>query len=335
MRCFAVLMLIALLSAVSHAGPISSDVYEREAKVFEVFQKNFAAETDPGKKFELVKDAWKETFYFRAKVLPIATAMPGEQLDAFLIAMTSDPNSYYRITAANLLGKHGSEKCLPTLVKLAKEDVPSKRVEPGCCIVGTESARFNAIFALVQFAKRFPALADQITVEIRNLPTATDPEFKNERLDDVRLCALYQLTRDEKLLAPFYERLKSKNAEERRDGANVFGMCDLKAAPSELLAAMKDSEEKVRSTVAIILGKIADPKAVPLLIAAAADAKEDRGVRCNAVWSLGYMKAADATDLLKKLLDDPDPAVPANAAVALYRITGKKEKQFPEGYNAD
>jgi hypothetical protein len=30
-----------------------------------------------------------------------------------------------------------------------------------------------------------------------------------------------------------------------------------------------------------------------------------------------------------------DPTVAANAAIALYRITGKKVEQFPAGYNAD
>jgi hypothetical protein len=32
---------------------------------------------------------------------------------------------------------------------------------------------------------------------------------------------------------------------------------------------------------------------------------------------------------------DPEPVIQTCAAIALYRITGKKVKQFPEGYNAD
>jgi hypothetical protein len=36
---------------------------------------------------------------------------------------------------------------------------------------------------------------------------------------------------------------------------------------------------------------------------------------------------------MEKLLNDP--AVAASAAVALYRITGKKTERFPAGYNAD
>jgi hypothetical protein len=47
------------------------------------------------------------------------------------------------------------------------------------------------------------------------------------------------------------------------------------------------------------------------------------------------MKYRAAATLLEKLLNDPAPAVRANAAVAFYRITGRKMKQFPEGYRAD
>ena len=51
--------------------------------------------------------------------------------------------------------------------------------------------------------------------------------------------------------------------------------------------------------------------------------------------ALGVMRARAAAGLAEKLLADPAPAVPAAAAVALYRITGKKAPQFPAGYDAD
>jgi HEAT repeat protein len=70
-------------------------------------------------------------------------------------------------------------------------------------------------------------------------------------------------------------------------------------------------------------------------MAVAGDAKEENSVRCNAVLSLGQMKTAAAAGLMEKLLTDPQPSVQSNAAIALYRITGKKVKQFPEGYKAD
>ena len=47
------------------------------------------------------------------------------------------------------------------------------------------------------------------------------------------------------------------------------------------------------------------------------------------------MKAAAAIDLMRKLLGDESEAVQAQAAIALYRLTGEKVKQFPAGYKAD
>ena len=67
----------------------------------------------------------------------------------------------------------------------------------------------------------------------------------------------------------------------------------------------------------------------------ASDTKDETTVRCNAIFALGRMKTAKAADLMEKLLMDPTPLVQTNAAIALYRITGKKVKQFPKGYNAD
>jgi hypothetical protein len=69
--------------------------------------------------------------------------------------------------------------------------------------------------------------------------------------------------------------------------------------------------------------------------AAAGDSSESkwRWARVNVITALGQMRAPAAADLMGKLLDDP--AVATNAAIALYRITGKKVVQFPAGYNAD
>jgi hypothetical protein len=47
------------------------------------------------------------------------------------------------------------------------------------------------------------------------------------------------------------------------------------------------------------------------------------------------MKAAAATELMRKLLADEKEAVQVQAAIALYRLTGAKTKQFPAGYKAD
>ena len=109
----------------------------------------------------------------------------------------------------------------------------------------------------------------------------------------------------------------------------------MKVAPPELKTALSDTDADVRLWAALVLGEIADPKTVPALMKVAGDSKQDIGVRCNAIFSLGRMKAADATDLMRKLLADEKEAVQVQAAIALYRLTGEKVKQFPVGYKAD
>jgi HEAT repeat protein len=83
------------------------------------------------------------------------------------------------------------------------------------------------------------------------------------------------------------------------------------------------------------LGEIGGPKAGAALMTVAGDAREDASVRCNAIAALGCLKTAAAAPLMEKLLADPTPVVQTNAAIALYRITGKKVKQLPKGYRAD
>ena len=147
--------------------------------------------------------------------------------------------------------------------------------------------------------------------------------------------ALYQITHDDELLKPFFERLKSKDGEERVNGIVAFRFLALKKAPPEVVAALDDSSPDVASWAALVLGEIGDAKTTQPLMAIAGDAKKDVGVRCNAIGALGRMKVADASDLMERLLTDDDQRVVTNAAISLHRITGKKVKQFPEGYRDD
>ena len=137
------------------------------------------------------------------------------------------------------------------------------------------------------------------------------------------------------MLNPFLEQLRSKDAKVRENGVVAFRFFKLKVAPPELVTALSDADANVRSWAGLALGEIADPKTVPALMAVAGDAKKDAGLRCNVISSLGRMKAADATELMRKLLTDESEAVQAQSAIAMYRLTGEKAKQFPVGYNAE
>ena len=267
----------------------------------------------------------------RGQALELATQTPGADLDAFLTALLgNEPDAGLRSRAATALGHLGSEKCLPALAECAANDRTTD-MEIGC-MMGRSSARRAATFAVAELAARHPKIADEAAAKLRALsPVAKD----NEGLADARVQALYQITHDDELLKPFFERLKSKDGQERVQGIVAFRFLALKKAPPEVVAALDDSSPDVASWAALVLGEIGDAKTAQPLMAIAGDAKKEVGVRCNAIGALGRMKVADASDLMERLLTDDDQRVVVNAAISLHRITGKKVKQFPEGYRDD
>jgi HEAT repeat protein len=199
---------------------------------------------------------------------------------------------------------------------------------------GQSNARRSAIFAIAELASRFPKLAGKAATNLRSLQVKEDPQV-HDNLADAKNQALYQVTHEEALIAPFFERLKSKEAKERVNGIVAFRFFKLNKAPDEVVNTLKDSCLEVRSWTALVLGEIGDPRTVDVLMTTANNAKEDIGVRCNAIDSIGRMKIPATGDQIEKLLMDTDQRVQTSAAIAFYRITGKKVKQFPDGYNAD
>jgi HEAT repeat protein len=329
------LLLVLALAGVSSAGPISAEEGRRQAQVLEKLNKALAAETtDAGKLTQIARVMKDERdANFRRRLLALALQIPKADLEEFLTeVLTRDEDAGLRSQAATSLGRSGSAKCLPTLALAAAKDRTTTLVMGD--IGGEGSARRAATFAIAELALRFPKLADDAVAALKALP-AVDDVKDNEGLADARLQALYQLTRDEALVKPFHERLKSTEAKVRERGVVAFRFLKLKTAPAEVVNALKDSSPEVRSWSALVLGEVGDPKTADDLLRVAVDTKEKTGVRCNAIDAVGRMKIASTAEAMEKLLEDAEPIVQTNAAIALYRITGKKVKQLPEGYKAD
>jgi HEAT repeat protein len=331
----AALVLGIVAAAPAPAGPLTREEARRQAQVVEQLKKALAAETTDAARFAHIARAMRgeRDVNLRRRILDTATQIRGPALEAFLTdLLTGEEDAGLRSHAATTLGQVGSEKCLTTLAQVARSD-RTTRVQIGD-VGGRSSARRAATFAIAELVARFPRLADDAAGKLRAMPVA-DGAKDGEGLADARAQALYQITRDGALLRPFHERLKSADAKERGRGVTAFQFLKLKEAPADVVNALKDADAGVRRRSALVLGRIGDPKAGAALMAVAGDAKEEASVRCNAIYALGRMKTAAAAGLMEKLLTDPGPGVQANAAVALYRITGKKVKQFPAGYRAD
>lgn len=333
----AFVLLVCCVGVAGHAraAPPSREEGERRATLVEGLKKSLAAEATAAGKVVALARAMKgePSADVRRAVLDAAPPVTGPELDAFLTdLLTGDADAGIRGLAATTLGRSGTEQCLPALAHAAATDRKTD-LRIGC-IGDRSSARRAATFAVADLAARFPKIAGDAAAKLRALAPPADPNDR-ESLADARAQALYQVTREAALLEPFYERLRSRDARTRETGVIAFRFLKLKAVPPELVAALKDDDRGVRSWATLVLGTIADPKTIPVLLAIAVDLKEDPGLRCGAIDSLGRMKAASLAEPLRKLLADENASVQVGAAIALYRITGEKVKQFPAGYNAD
>ena len=204
--------------------------------------------------------------------------MPGAELDTLLAGLlTHDADAGIRTEAAATLGRLGSEKCLTALNQAARTD-RTTAIRIGD-VGGQSSARRAATFALANLAHRFPKLNREAADAIRPLPilpVADDPEG----LSDARVQALYQVTRDDTLLAPFFQRLQSKDAQVRIHGIIAFRFLKLTIAPPQVVATLADPSADVRSWSALVLSEIADPQTAPALERLKND--PDANVRANA-----------------------------------------------------
>lgn len=331
----ALVFALMFLPRLAFAKPVTGEEAERQNVVIERLKGSIeAATTDVAKIAAVTQVLNRETDVdLRRRILEIATTIAGPASEMLLTTvLTTEEDAGLRIQAATALGRTGSEKSLGVLARVAATDRTTKIVMG--CIQGESSARRAATFAIADLAERFPQLADKAAAELRALPIAAGVK-DNESLADARAQSLYQITHDEALIYPFYKRLQSPDVKVREQGVVAFRFLKLKKAPPEIVKALEDPSPDIRSWTALVLGEIGDRATGPVLMAIAADTKEDAGPRCNAIGALGQMKLPAAADLMEKLLTDAQPAVPANAAIALFRITGKKVKEFPEGYRTD
>lgn len=259
-RALGALLLGLTAAGLATAGPPTGQEAERQSEVVGRMKKEVAAEGTTAGKLAVLARLMKDepTVAVRQVALEAATQFPGPELDRFLTdALTGDADAGIRSRAATALGRLGSEGCLPALARAAGADKTTD-IQVGC-LRGRSSARRAATFAIADLAIRHPKLADDAAAKLRALKPVADPK-DGEQLADARTQALYQITRDETLVKPFYDRLRSPDAKVRTSGVVAFRFLKLKAVPPELVAAQKDGDDEVRSWAALVAEEIKNPR---------------------------------------------------------------------------
>jgi HEAT repeat protein len=265
MKTAAALAAVALLlgrNVAAPAGPPTLEESRRQAQALEQLKKSLDEEATAAGKLAVLTRLMKNepAVEVRRAALDLGTTLPAPELDTFLTGVLGgDEDAGIRSQAATLLGRHGSEKCLPALARAAATD-RTTAIDVGC-FRGQSSARRAATFAIADLVARFPRLADDAAGWLRALEPADEP--RGEGLADARIQALYQVTGDKELLKPFYERLRSRDAKVRAEGVVAFRFLKLKAAPPELIAALKDDDAEVRSWAVLVVGEIEGPAKRP------------------------------------------------------------------------
>ena len=104
----------------------------------------------------------------------------------------------------------------------------------------------------------------------------------------------------------------------RRVSAEVLGRLRVPESSDSLRASLDDADAGVRAAAVLALGRIQERSAVPDIASRLTDA--DPAVRLAAVQVMRVL--GDPTSALPPLLDDPEPAVRAEAAAALFALDG-------------
>ena len=136
-----------------------------------------------------------------------------------------------------------------------------------------------------------------------------------------RIAALYLGKRgDARAVVPLIRLLSDPDEIVRSFAARALGkLGDPRASAPLLNTLMHDTDERVRVVAARSLGHVGyskDPKVVSALI----ELLETGTMRASAASSLGRLKDRAAVPALEKALDDHDPGVRREAALALVRL---------------
>lgn len=124
--------------------------------------------------------------------------------------------------------------------------------------------------------------------------------------DDVDVAAMRAQLLDTHL--PMFQRMRA-----------VFALRNLggDAAIDALAAAFADPSALLRHELAYVMGQMADPHALPVLIERLSDPQEHVMVRHEAAEAMGAIGDESARPVLERFKDDPAPEVSESCIVAL------------------
>ncbi|WP_051056148.1 HEAT repeat domain-containing protein [Cylindrospermum stagnale] len=200
--------------------------------------------------------------------------------------ITSDEDFFVRLMAAGALGDIGHPEAIPTLIRVSNDD--------SCYFV-----RQSAKYSLKQLD--FPLTSINSTTKNEENTTEVSDDITNIKLSDVlNIIRLFVCSKDKKI---------------RWSVAHHLGRIGNPIAVSALISGLEDEDEKVIKAVVSALGKIGNREALNALIQSLNHPNSE--VRKNVVCALGTIGTVEAVNALIQALKHLDSNVRQAAAFIL------------------
>ncbi|ABA23115.1 Predicted signal transduction protein containing Nacht domain [Trichormus variabilis ATCC 29413] len=298
---------------------------EKEQQIEQVrFQKYRAAlgekKAAVDRLLELLKDSESNVRSSAANALGrigTETAIPG------LLELLKDSESNVRSSAANALGNIGTETAIPGLLELLKDSESNVRSSAAFALVriGTEAA-IPGLLELLKDSESNVRSSAAFALGIIGTEAAIPGllELLKDSESNVRSSAAFALGRigTEAAIPGLLELLKDSESNVRSSAADALGNIGTEVAIPGLLELLKDSESNVRSSAVNALVRIGTEAAIPGLLELLKDSESN--VRSSAAFALGNIGTEAAIPGLLELLKDSESNVRSSAAFALGNI---------------
>ncbi|MBU7586798.1 MAG: HEAT repeat domain-containing protein [Nostoc sp. TH1S01] len=240
-----------------------------------------------------------------------------------LLELLQNSESNVRSSAAEALGKIGTEAAIPDLLELLKDSKFIVRNSATIALgkIGTEAAIPDLLELFKDSESHVRSSAAEALGKIGTEATIPDLlELLKDSESHVRSSAAEALGKIGAATAipDLLKLLKDSKFIVRFGAAEALGQIGTEAAISGLLELLKYSESNVRSIAAVALGKIGAAAAIPELLELLKDPESD--VRFIAAEALGKIGAEAAIPELLELLKDSESDVRFIATEALGKI---------------
>jgi HEAT repeat protein/energy-coupling factor transporter ATP-binding protein EcfA2 len=251
-------------------------------------------------------------------------------IEPLIKAISTDKASYVRMSAADALGRIGSERAIEPLIKAISTDGAVR--ESAAYALGWIGSE-RAIEPLIKAISTDGAVRESAAYALGWIGSerAIEPLIKAISTDEVsavRMSAAYALgwIGSERAIEPLIKAISTDEVSAvRMSAAYALGSIGSERAIEPLIKAISTDEvSDVRWSAAYALGSIGSEGAIePLIKAISTD--EDSDVRWSAAYALGRIGSERAIEpLIKAISTDEDSDVQESAAYALGRIGSER-----------